>query len=322
MTIDSFPSVDILLPAYDATSYIACQVDSILAQDYPNFRLICYDDFSSDNTGTYLKSLAESDSRVKLVFSQLPFRDPRKSFEFLLSISTAEYVLFSDHDDYWLPFKISHLVQTILSIPGSGPKLVSSNSYLWYDTDLPTIPYSELKLFIPHDQLVWFNALSHEQKSLYLSTSNLITGHNCILNRELIDLSLPFDHNVRMHDWWIAILASLCGNIYISSKCLTLYRQHKNNYVGNTSLFLKLSSATRYCSSIKQSHIQFSKAYNRARQCGYHLKNEQFPVSITENIHCIRGLRLLRLYRYAGLLNLRFGIEKVLMRIAAAFLRS
>lgn len=52
------PSVTILIPAKDEEQRIAACIESVLAQDYPNFRIIAIDDRSDDRTGEILDALA------------------------------------------------------------------------------------------------------------------------------------------------------------------------------------------------------------------------------------------------------------------------
>jgi cellulose synthase/poly-beta-1,6-N-acetylglucosamine synthase-like glycosyltransferase len=49
--LNSHPSVSILIPAKDEGDRVRVCLDSVLAQDYPNFSVVCIDDRSADNTG-------------------------------------------------------------------------------------------------------------------------------------------------------------------------------------------------------------------------------------------------------------------------------
>jgi cellulose synthase/poly-beta-1,6-N-acetylglucosamine synthase-like glycosyltransferase len=54
------PSVAILIPAKDEGDGIRGCLQSVLAQDYPNFSIICINDRSTDNTGAIMDELAAS----------------------------------------------------------------------------------------------------------------------------------------------------------------------------------------------------------------------------------------------------------------------
>lgn len=63
----NLPFVSILVPARNEESKIERCLDSLLAQDYPNFELIVIDDRSTDRTGEIIEGYAKRDSRVKYV---------------------------------------------------------------------------------------------------------------------------------------------------------------------------------------------------------------------------------------------------------------
>jgi glycosyltransferase involved in cell wall biosynthesis len=60
MTLSSDPLVSIVIPVYNAQSYVAEAIDSVLAQDYPNVELIVLDDGSSDETWSVIQRYPES----------------------------------------------------------------------------------------------------------------------------------------------------------------------------------------------------------------------------------------------------------------------
>ncbi len=59
---DNPPRVTVLIPAKDEGERVRVCLDSVLAQDYPNFAVITVDDRSSDNTGAILDEIAEQSS--------------------------------------------------------------------------------------------------------------------------------------------------------------------------------------------------------------------------------------------------------------------
>lgn len=63
----NLPFVSILVPARNEETKIERCLDSLLAQDYPNFELIVIDDRSTDRTGQIIEGYSKRDSRVKYV---------------------------------------------------------------------------------------------------------------------------------------------------------------------------------------------------------------------------------------------------------------
>jgi glycosyltransferase involved in cell wall biosynthesis len=54
------------MACYQGEKYLAIQLESLLAQDYPNLEFICVDDASSDATWQMLEKYAALDSRVNI----------------------------------------------------------------------------------------------------------------------------------------------------------------------------------------------------------------------------------------------------------------
>ena len=65
-----FPRVSILVPARNEERNIERCINSLLAQDYPDFELLVLDDESTDQTGRLLAALAASDERLQVLSGQ------------------------------------------------------------------------------------------------------------------------------------------------------------------------------------------------------------------------------------------------------------
>ncbi len=61
---NKFPKVSVILPARNEERYISRCLDSLLAQDYPNFEIIAINDSSTDRTGEIMAQYASKDPRV------------------------------------------------------------------------------------------------------------------------------------------------------------------------------------------------------------------------------------------------------------------
>ena len=94
--------VDILVTTYNTNEkYLKKQIESILRQTYKNIKLIISDDNSNKKeVQEELKKYKEKDERIE-IYIQEKNLGYTKNFGFLLEKSTAEYIMFSDHDDIW-----------------------------------------------------------------------------------------------------------------------------------------------------------------------------------------------------------------------------
>src|ERR1700722_12600293 len=61
------PFVTILVPARNEETKIGRCLDSLIAQDYPNFEIVVIDDRSADRTGEIIEEYAAKDERIKYV---------------------------------------------------------------------------------------------------------------------------------------------------------------------------------------------------------------------------------------------------------------
>lgn len=61
------PRVAIVVPCYNEEADVLETVGNLLAQDYPNFEVICVNDGSKDRTGALLDALARQNPRVRVI---------------------------------------------------------------------------------------------------------------------------------------------------------------------------------------------------------------------------------------------------------------
>lgn len=110
------PLVSVVIPAYNAGSYVATAIDSVLNQSYSHIEIIVVNDGSTDNTKTILSQY--SDKNVRIV-SQ-PNRGMSGARNTGIKNAPGEFIAFLDADDYWLPEKIEKQVQLLQQHPEIG----------------------------------------------------------------------------------------------------------------------------------------------------------------------------------------------------------
>lgn len=100
--------VSIVIPIYNCEKYIGACLDSVIAQSYKNFEVICVDDGSTDNTSLILKKYEDVDNRIKVI-SQTNKGVVVARYNGLNN-STGEYLMYVDSDDYIYPEMLEYML--------------------------------------------------------------------------------------------------------------------------------------------------------------------------------------------------------------------
>ena len=117
--MEKTPSVDILLATYNSNEkYLREQIESLISQSYQNINIIVSDDASTNGTIEILKEYEQKDNRIK-VYRQNQNIGFNNNFEFLLQQSTAEYIMFCDHDDVWYKTKVEKCLNKLIESKAS-----------------------------------------------------------------------------------------------------------------------------------------------------------------------------------------------------------
>lgn len=107
------PLVSVVLNTYNRADLLPQSVESVLAQDYPNFELIIVDDCSQDNTPEVVAAtVADAGDRVRRV--RLPEnRGLAAARNVGIRMARGSLVALQDDDDIWLPGKLSTQVDAL-----------------------------------------------------------------------------------------------------------------------------------------------------------------------------------------------------------------
>ena len=84
-------------------------VNSVLAQTNNNFELIVVDDASDDGTSEYLRSMANSDARIKVLRNESRC-GPQVARNRAIGLASGEFVTGLDDDDWFHPERLAVLV--------------------------------------------------------------------------------------------------------------------------------------------------------------------------------------------------------------------
>ncbi|MEZ8143892.1 alpha-L-Rha alpha-1,3-L-rhamnosyltransferase [Enterovibrio norvegicus FF-454] len=223
---DSNHAIDIVLATYNGEKYIEEQIHSLQRNDGYDFlvsNIIIVDDGSRDSTLSKLHDLAINDNKIKIYPSVGTPLGPTQNFCRGASLSTAKFVMFCDQDDVWLKDKLATTLDAMGEDDCSHPKLVFSDLLVVND-ELEVIANSYFSLKnIPKN---WHTNIGS------LIKQNVASGCTMMANRALLDRALPVPEEAYMHDWWLALVAKVEGELIYVDQPLMLYRQHTNNAIG------------------------------------------------------------------------------------------
>lgn len=221
-------TVDILLATYNGEKYLEKQIESILNQNYCNWKLIIRDDLSEDLTLKIIQRYVNNyRPQIDLINNQNSRLGASKNFSKLLTYSDAEYIMFCDQDDVWLPNKIDITLKKMLAME----ELYGKDKCLLVHTDLKVV---DSNLNSISNSFWKYQNLNPKQGNYLrrLLVQNVVTGCSMTINKPLKDILLTIPPEAIMHDWWIALVAATFGKIDYVDAPTVLYRQHNKNDTG------------------------------------------------------------------------------------------
>ena len=225
--------IDILLATYNGGAHLSEQLDSLVSQDFKDFRVVIHDDGSSDNTLEVIRSYVRMYPELFIFINDgLVFGKARDNFAHLIGLSSAKYVMFCDQDDVWLPSKVRLSIDALQKIENG-----QSSTPCFAFTDLCVV---DERLDVISSSMVRFQRINTSPSKDSLLYRNSVTGCTLIVNRAGLETAGSVYSRAVMHDWWIA-LSCLCGGgryVFLSEATI-LYRQHGSNSVGAQRFSLK-----------------------------------------------------------------------------------
>lgn len=218
--------IAVALATYNGGRWLDMLLASLDAQHLRPTFVIAADDGSVDDTRPILESWARRHPgwlRILLPDQGRPASPVHNFARALLAARELpiDAVAPCDQDDVWLPEKLAVLAATLEHCV--GPALAVSD-LLITTSDITTAvgPFWRHQRFHPHRCIA-------PRRTVVM---NAFPGCAMLVNRALLEVAIPIPATAAMHDWWLSLLASICGVIRIVEQPLVAYRQHDANAVG------------------------------------------------------------------------------------------
>lgn len=243
--------IAILLAVYNGEPYLRVQLDSIVEQTSKNWVLYIRDDASTDNTRDIIAEYSNKYENIVAVEDELGNLGCYENFRQLLRVVEAEYYMFSDADDYWLPEKAQVSYDFIRQKEQKFP-----DAPLLVHTDKS---HADAELNILHQE-VWVDAHMDPDRlvSFSLVPLHIVGGACSMFNRQVRDLSLRYTPLTGVsHDGWLSLVTSKFGHVCAIRRSMIIYRYH-----GHNTTFIKKQENNARFASLKATyrrHRQFHR---------------------------------------------------------------
>ena len=108
--------VTVAIPTYNRARLLKVNLESVLAQDYPDFRVVVLDNASTDDTEAVVRSFAQRDQRVTYLRNETNI-GPLGIYNRAIKVNSSPYLSIFDDDDVMLPGFIRESVLVLEAHP-------------------------------------------------------------------------------------------------------------------------------------------------------------------------------------------------------------
>jgi len=114
--VPSAPHVTIGLPTHNGEPFLAAALESLLAQDHPDFEIVVSDNASTDATPAILRSFAERDPRIRIDRSEA-ILTAAANFNRVFEAARGPYFMWAADDDLWDAAYVRRCVEALEARP-------------------------------------------------------------------------------------------------------------------------------------------------------------------------------------------------------------
>lgn len=306
--------VDIIVTTYNTKEkFLRKQIESLIEQTHKHIKIYISDDASPNKEiNQILEEYAKKDDRIKL-YIQKENIGYNKNFEYLLKQTTAEYIMFCDHDDIWNNDKVE---KSLRKIKESKVDLVYSNCN----------QIDENGQVIKENYFKYKNVPIVKGKSKLAISRCIGIGCSQIITSQIKEKMLPFKKNVIAHDWLAGFIANENKGIDYIYEPLFNYRLHQNNVFGGRNLSQNLErwkekEGNTYKSYLKYRQVVIETAYlDGAKMCLEYTESKENKKFIEELIKYYEKIKKseyinLKIIKYFKLLAGKNLLKKMIKEI-------
>ncbi|OAV52719.1 glycosyl transferase family A [Rhizobium sp. WYCCWR10014] len=109
--------VAVVIPAYNASPYLAQTLQSVIDQTHRALEIVIVDDGSTDDTASICRHFAAGDPRIRIVSTEN--RGVAAARNTGIEASKSDYIAFLDADDIWHPTYVERMLSALHPLPNT-----------------------------------------------------------------------------------------------------------------------------------------------------------------------------------------------------------
>lgn len=254
------PKVSVIMPVYNAETYLNECIESVLNQTLKDIEIICVDDGSTDNSLLILERYHKKDSRLKILKQKNLYAGTARNKG--LEIAQGKYLSFLDADDIFVPYMLEEAYKKAEKV--NADIVVFGGRYFENDVN-KAYDYPAL---LRTDMLPDSDFFEPNENFEYLFNFTTPSPWNKLYRRSFIEENqLKFQECKRVNDaYFVEVSLALAKRIGIINKNLIYYRTN-NSLSLQGSLNESPLQFYRVLSDIKSKLVSISK---------YHINEKSF----------------------------------------------
>lgn len=258
MEVEIVSQIHIVLATYNGERYLREQLDSILANTWDDYTIEICDDGSTDGTLELAREYVKKYEAIRIHENKKNLGYVRNFIEGIKR-STSPYIMLCDQDDRWNADKIARTYERMRQLEEEE------------GTDKPLMVFTDAMNFDSEtgEELGSFHQNSHlnvtDTDSAHLLMENKCIGCTVMVNAAVMPYLETVPDEVRVHDWWLALICSFFGKISYLNETTLQYRQHSGNMIGGSgfSEYVKnrISNLGKQRDALRQTYAQGAAFY-------------------------------------------------------------
>jgi teichuronic acid biosynthesis glycosyltransferase TuaG len=216
--------VAIIMPVYNAETFVCYSIESVLKQTFNNWELIVIDDGSTDKSAEVIKKYANRDNRIKYYYQRNAKQAAARNVGFQMAVGS--FIAFLDSDDQWT---YNHLELCLAELEKINCDIVSTG---FYDSNSDRNMLLDEKATMHH---VLPGTYKGDEGINQFLMANRVATSTVVMRREVIEKIGLFDPRATPaedYDLWIRAIKN-GFKVKVVSEATMYYRHHNYSSTSN-----------------------------------------------------------------------------------------